>query len=435
MNRTEPRTIRDCLRSLGLILPVLILLAIGDSPAFAENIIFTIDPSMSTISFSGSNPIYGSLFPQFPGSLTTPVSGHFLVSFDPLSNAPATIQLLGTNNGNPNSGYFQLASTNLGLPGAYPGLSTSTPEPANLAGATAGGNVQLAYRNMVWDFSSPTINGASGAFPATTTSFYLSHGELDTFRSFATPNTNSYPQAGTTGTLTAGGWTLAQTSPGTGDWTLSIGASYTSTDFGSLLSSGTMTGNFVSTAHFGAANLATVPQPSGAPVEAQVLGGSGATGGVTADFNQNSSGGVLSVQQVPNNTALTTTELDSLSANPLFVASTSSLSANPQIWDAQYGGSLNGGTATLVFHYDPSLLPPGTDQSMLGIWHFSSLRGQWEFGGTVNTADDTITYVTDGFSPFELGLAVPEPSSIALMGIATIGLIVAARRRIAKRTG
>ncbi len=105
--------------------------------------------------------------------------------------------------------------------------------------------------------------------------------------------------------------------------------------------------------------------------------------------------------------------------NPIFAASTADLSVHPQIWDVEYTGLQKGQDATLVFHYDPSLLPAGTDQSQLGIWHFNTTANAWQFGGTVNTTDHTITFVTGSFSPFELGVkTVPEPATIVLVGLA-----------------
>ena len=124
-------------------------------------------------------------------------------------------------------------------------------------------------------------------------------------------------------------------------------------------------------------------------------------------------------------------------ANPIFALSTGVLDLSPQIWSVDFSGSLNGGSATLVFNYDPSLLPPGLDQSTLGIWHFSSLANEWEFGGTVDTLAHTITYVTDSFSPFTLGVAVPEPSSLVLAaaGAGSLGYVGAKRARRQRRRG
>ena len=60
--------------------------------------------------------------------------------------------------------------------------------------------------------------------------------------------------------------------------------------------------SMVSTAHYivgtpgsnvSAGNVATVPTPDGNPVEAQVLGGAGTTGGVTADFPETITPGTI----------------------------------------------------------------------------------------------------------------------------------------------
>ena len=241
-----------------------LFLAAGTSPASAEQVIFTIDPSQSSLDFSTVDSTLGPLLPQYPGSLTTTVSGHFLLSFDPLSDTPATIQFLGTNNGYPNNGYFQDGSNNLGLPGAAPGLSMTTPEPANFAGTTVGGEDVLVYRNLVWDFSSPTISGASGSFPATTTSFYVRQGELDTLNGLNGVR-KSYDQTGVIDALTTGSWTLSQSAPGSGNWTLTFNGTYTSSNYGGHPNSATFGGSMMATAHFGAANVTTVPQPAGAP--------------------------------------------------------------------------------------------------------------------------------------------------------------------------
>lgn len=74
------------------------------------------------------------------------------------------------------------------------------------------------------------------------------------------------------------------------------------------------------------------------------------------------------------------------------------------------------------------MLPPGIDESLLGVWHFNSSINDWEFGGTVNTLENTVTYVTDSFSPFQLGL-VSEPSSFLLAACGAIALVAWRRKR------
>jgi PEP-CTERM motif len=411
-------------RSCGFVLCLVATVAWLSMSAFggialAEDVIFTIDNTASTETWSGTDKTYGPLGPQTVGSMSTGVEGHFVVSFDPTNDNPTSIQFIGMNN----DGYFQLDNS---IQNALPGGT-----PANVAGQSAGGEGLFAIRNLVWDFNSPVISGSGGSFPATTTSFGVNSGSIDYEYPPGNPQTSSY--VGGTGTMTSGSWTLAQTGgSGSGDWTLTMNAAYTF-PYDSGTTSGTMTasGNIVSTAHFGAANTTTVTTPSSGPVEAQVLGGAGTIGGVTLDFNQGATGGSLSVQQVPGITSLTQAAIAAGQANPVFALSTSDTSIGaPQIWNVAFGGNLNGGTATLVFDYDPSSLPAGTDQSQLGIWHFNENTGHWEFGGTVDTTNHTITFVTSSFSPFELGRAVPEPSTVVLLAV---GLMAIAGLRLRRR--
>jgi hypothetical protein len=381
----------------------------------AEDVIFTIDSSQSSETWSGIDNTYGAIQPQSSNSLMTAVEGHFVVDFDPTTDNPTSIQFIDNNN----NGYFQLdnAGQNFAPGGA----------PANVAGTVAGGQSVFAIQNLIWDLNSPVINGTGGTFPATTTSFTVSSGGIAYAYPRTSPQFSSY--VASTGTLSAGAWTLAESQPGSGDWRLTMNGTYTY-GFNSGVTSGTLTAtaNVVATAHFGAANLTSVPS---GPAEAQILGGAGATGGVTIDFGQNSTGGPLSIQQVPGITALTPAAIAAGQSNPIFALSTSDTSIGaPQIWSVNYGGSLSGGSATLVFHYDPSQLPAGTDQSSLGIWHFDKNANQWEFGGTVNTTDHTISFVTSSFSPFQLGVrAVPEPSTIVLAALGGLALLACRWRR------
>jgi hypothetical protein len=370
--------------------------------SLAEQIIFTIDPSQSTAYWSGTH--YGAPYePQSPGSLSTPIDGHFLIDFDPLANTPTTMQFIGGH------GYYRLASPNVGQPAVGGGLGMA---PANVAGQAS--TVVWAIRNLVWDFSSAPITSANGLFDAHQTSYSVLSGGID-YRRNSVPIPQTW--AGASGPITGGAWTLSESSPGSGDWTLS-GTPYLDNIpalSGYLKTSGTI----VATAHFASPNIAVV-----APTDthADVLGGESAVGGVSATFSQPTTGGTLSVQQVPNETGLSAAAVAAAATNPVFALSTQALSAAPQIWNVDFTGQLSGASATLVFHYDASLLPQGLDESTLGIWHFNSNTSHWDFGGIVDANADTIAFTTNSFSPFELGVTVPEPSSIVLSTFGLIGL-------------
>ena len=120
-------------------------------------------------------------------------------------------------------------------------------------------------------------------------------------------------------------------------------------------------------------------------------------GGVTMDLSGATTGGTFTAEQIPNSGGLSQQAIAAAQNNPVFALSTSTLSTAPQIWTVEYTGLPTDQTATLVFHYDPSLLPAGTDQSKLGMWHFDTAANAWEFGGTVNTTDHTITFVPAAF--------------------------------------
>ena len=59
------------------------------------NVIFTIDPSQSTESWSGTDNTYGAFTAQQPGSLSTSTSGNFVLSFDPTTDNSVASELTG----------------------------------------------------------------------------------------------------------------------------------------------------------------------------------------------------------------------------------------------------------------------------------------------------------------------------------------------------
>ncbi len=389
MNRFISRAVRcSCWLLVGLVA----LIAAQRALAADQNVVFTIDPTVSTLNVTASGGGYGTFTPTFPGSNTTFVDGHFLVNFDTSNDTPTSINFVGGD------GFYEQKSPVT--------LQTS--------------NYQFSYSNLSWDFSTPTpISGSNGDFPATTSKFTLWSGTLTEKDNQG--NSSSGDESGFSDKITTGTWTLKESAPGSGDWSLAINGTYVNGSASSSSVQQVFTLSASSTAHFGAANVTSV-----APTDthADVLGGASTPGGVSIDLSGTSAGGTLTAQQIPNLTGLSEQAVAAAASNPVFAASTSTLSANPQIWTVDYTGLLSGQSATLVFNYDPSLLPAGFDQTQLGIWHFNSNTGAWEFGGTVNTTDHTITFVTTSFSPFALGTtAVPEPATLLLAALGLISLV------------
>jgi hypothetical protein len=409
---------REC-KFVRLTAVVGLMLSAAVRNASAADVIFTIDASQSTFSYAATDPGHGAHVEQSPGSLSTPLTGHFLVRFDPFSGTPSTLEFAGGH------GYFQPQSPHTASPGPGGGAAA----PANAAGKTSGGELVWAIRDIVWDFHTPTpLAGSGGVFPATETYFDVLSGLVDA----QTPSGfDSDPYAPFTDHLTGGTWTISEASAGSGEWTLGFSGHYTyeyhlgnvdPIEVGDFTASAVV----VSTAQYGAENVSDVPD---AATSAEALGGAGTVGGVSAAFSQPTDGGAFSVQQVPNETGLPQAAVTAAEANPIFALSTEALSVDPQIWNVDFTGSLNGGDVTLLFRYDASLLPAGLDELTLGIWHFNSDTNQWEFGGIVDPEADTIAYTTDNFSPFMLGIQVPEPSSWVLAAAGIAGLLAVARRR------
>lgn len=153
-------------------------------------------------------------------------------------------------------------------------------------------------------------------------------------------------------------------------------------------------------------------------------------GSVDATF-ASTTGVTLSITYDP---ALTLSDLLAGSQGILAIAPSFELPTGPTLeaWDVQLSSGSCSGETELVFHYDPSLLTPGINQSLLEIYHFTG--GHWvAMSGIVNTANDTITVETPSFSPFALGLiqVVPEPTTTSLLGVGMLGLLARRRRKLA----
>src|SRR5580698_5043627 len=102
-------SIQQCIRFAAKALAALVLTLVARvTVASPIDVIFTIDPTQSTATWSGTDNTYGAFSAQTPGSLSTSVSGNYVVAFDPSTDNPTSIQFVG-NNANNNNAYYQLA--------------------------------------------------------------------------------------------------------------------------------------------------------------------------------------------------------------------------------------------------------------------------------------------------------------------------------------
>ncbi len=182
--------------------------------ADVQQVVFTIDSSQSSMTWGGS--LNGSTFQQqAAGSLVAPLSGHFVVSFDPLNSAPADIQFV------PTGGFYAAGNTGNWIPDDSG--NTAVSEPANFGGITANG-LTVAVRDLDWDFFtdtpiSPTSSTASSSsYDAAQTSFNVLSGGMVGYIPFFGPQALDF--TGSVDHLTSGSWTMTETSPG--NWSLDL---------------------------------------------------------------------------------------------------------------------------------------------------------------------------------------------------------------------
>lgn len=396
--------------------------AVVSAPAGADvqKIIFTIDPSQSSFSATDVDNAMGTAIAQPGGSLSSPLSGHFLIEFDP--NNPTSIQF------DAGSGFMNLADTGSYLPGPNPSTnpgSLSTPAPGNLGGQSTNDQFQYTYRNLSWDWQSSglAINAGNNSFNVNQLGFSVLGGAVDF--NYAPLGAGTFSFAGQSGYVSnVGNSSFSQTSPG--DWTLSFSFNVpTPYNFGGD-ASGVInnSGHLVATAHFATNNSAPVSTGTNTPSVA-LIGGATQTGGLDASFASVTTPGSVYAQQIP------TTGLSVQAYNALATETNFHLvgGASPQIWEVSFSGAFTG-PATLTFNYDPSLLG-GVSPNSLFIEHFNSNTQQWEnLGGVVNVANHTITVETNSFSGFAVASTmVPEPSSLALLAVGVFGLSGIARHR------
>jgi hypothetical protein len=408
-------------RALASSISILSVLAFGlANIAFAQNdVIMSVDTSNTAITLQGVDSVFGTGVAQVAGSDTTSVTGHFLVQFDAVNpGGPTSVRFVpgdGSSAYNNTAGGVNLQPLN---------------QPANfgLQGSSGTFGVsQLAARNLSWDWQTgATPVDPSGQFGSSALQFTVLSGVEQSNN--GNSGSRSFNIAGFTDHLSSGTSSLVKS--GSDLWTLNLNFSYSNTQsiFGIAPETTTLTygGTIRATAHYSASNVAAVIPATNPMVS--VLGGTSQPGGITATFGAAATPGTFSAEQIPLE-GLSTAGVSAESLNHAFALSLNSFGGAQgvqQVWNVEYSGQLNG-PVTLTFDYDPSTLPAGTDQTKLGIWHFISSLDQWQFGGTVDTVNHTITVTTNSFSPFVLG--VPEPSSLVLAAFGFIGLAAWCSRR------
>jgi hypothetical protein len=100
--------------------------------------------------------------------------------------------------------------------------------------------------------------------------------------------------------------------------------------------------------------------------------------------------------------------------------------------DAQFDGPIY-----LGIPLDPASLPPGTDVRSLRLYHFDDSGGFMDVTSTFDVEQSELVGMSNSLGTFAIGLPVPEPVSIVLLGLGAFCLFVLLRsgREQQKRDG
>ncbi len=160
-------------------------------------------------------------------------------------------------------------------------------------------------------------------------------------------------------------------------------------------------------------------------------GGPSSVGGTGADFSNSAitaPGTFTSSYFTPSNQTQLVFDLGSAAAAAGQINFAVPSDNSIQLWNLGFTGTFTG-SATVTLHYDPTLTG-GVPSQDLQIYHYTG--GSWVAvaNEVVDPVDGTITFTTVSFSPFVLGVAVPEPSSLVLAVLAGLAWLTY-RKRIA----